>query len=200
MTAVPNDFDAAKIICDALKDLDKERQQRVLRWVAESLEISLHVRTERHTEVLTPPPPSSPAGAATVAVQQNPGTDIKTFVESKSPRSDNQFATVIAYFYRFEARASEQKDAISPEDLQNATRLAGRSRLANPLNTLNNAKKQGYLDSAERGNFKINSVGENLVAMTLPSANGGAKAPSPRRKAPTKKSATPKQPKAKAKK
>ena len=45
--------------------------------------------------------------------------------------------------------------------------------------TLNNAKNQGYLDSAERGAFQINSVGENLVAMTLP---GGAEEPVVKRK------------------
>ena len=33
--------------------------------------------------------------------------------------------------------------------------------------TLNNAKAQGYLDAAERGTFRINTVGENLVAMTF---------------------------------
>ena len=39
--------------------------------------------------------------------------------------------------------------------------------------TLNNAKTQGLLDSgSEAGKFVINTVGENLVAMTLPSQSG----------------------------
>jgi hypothetical protein len=37
---------------------------------------------------------------------------------------------------------------------------------------LNNAKNQGYLNPAARGEYAINTVGENLVAMTLP--GGGA--------------------------
>jgi hypothetical protein len=35
------------------------------------------------------------------------------------------------------------------------------------------AAKRGYLDKgSERGAFKINTVGENLVAMSLPTSNG----------------------------
>jgi hypothetical protein len=40
--------------------------------------------------------------------------------------------------------------------------------LANPTQTLRNAKTLGYLDGTSPGEFGINSVGENLVAMTLP--------------------------------
>jgi hypothetical protein len=37
-----------------------------------------------------------------------------------------------------------------------------------PAQTLINAHGAGLLDTAERGAYAINSVGENLVAMTLP--------------------------------
>jgi hypothetical protein len=42
----------------------------------------------------------------------------------------------------------------------------------------------GYLDSSERGKFSINSVGENLVAMTLPGgeAENKKRAPSAKRR------------------
>jgi hypothetical protein len=36
--------------------------------------------------------------------------------------------------------------------------------------TLAHAKSRGYLDAADRGQYRINSVGENLVAMALPSS------------------------------
>lgn len=177
MTNSGNDFDAAKAISDLLKDMEKERQQRVLRWVAESLDIALHVRTgAQHegvgssatAEVIAPTsPPAYPFAGEVV--------DIKRFVESKDPKSDVQFATTVAYYYRFEAPVDERQDAISAEILQNAARLAGRARFGNPLATLNNAKKQGYLDAVDRGSFRINSVGENLVAMTLPGSAISAK-------------------------
>ncbi|MHB1236314.1 MAG: hypothetical protein ACYCY7_02015 [Gallionella sp.] len=176
MTNSGSDFDAAKAISDLLKDMDKDRQQRVLRWVAESLDITLHVRVgvPHDTTVGT-------AGSAVVTSALSPyqpegrPTDIKSFVESKSPKNDIQFATVIAYYYRFEAPADDRLDTISAEVLQNATRLAGHTRFAKPLMTLNNAKKQGYLDAADRGSFRINSVGENLVAMTLPGSTNSMK-------------------------
>lgn len=38
--------------------------------------------------------------------------------------------------------------------------------------TLTNAKNAGYLDAAGDGKYKLSSVGENLVAITLPDNNG----------------------------
>jgi hypothetical protein len=89
------------------------------------------------------PPHQPPAGTAHPA-SPPPGagasTSIKAFIAEKRPRSDVQ-----------------------------STRKAGRERFANPLQTLSNAHKLGLLDrGSERGTFLINSVGENLVAMTLP--------------------------------
>jgi hypothetical protein len=59
-----------------------------------------------------------------------------------------------------------------------------------PNKTLNNAHGHGLLDRAgDRGAFRINSVGENLVAMTLPggATAGAARARASRRRS-TKKS------------
>lgn len=182
MTSQVSDFDAAKAVTDQLKGMDKDRQERILRWVAESLGLV----------------PSSPSAAAAVLAvpsvsphrpeQLTPRSaskpvDIKSFVESKRPKSDVQFATVVAYYYKFEAPAESRKDAIDAQVLQDAARLAGRRRPPKPRMTLNNAKNLGYLDSPDRGLFRINSVGENLVAMTLP----GGEATQPRQtKSPSK--------------
>lgn len=61
MSSTPNDFDAAKTISDLLKDMEKDRQQRILRWVAESLDITLHVR-------MAPPHDGAVGGAPDSAV------------------------------------------------------------------------------------------------------------------------------------
>ena len=170
MTTGDSDFDAAKAVADQLKGLDKERQQRVLRWVAESLNLDLgaaSVVPQKQAELPQheslgghhQPPPSA---------RQHRPSDIKSFADAKQPKSDVQFAAVVAYYYRFEAPAESRKDSIDATTLQEGARLAGRRRPPSPRMTLNNAKKLGYLDSAERGQFRINSVGENLVAMTLP--------------------------------
>ncbi|MHB1565723.1 MAG: hypothetical protein ACYCXG_03215 [Acidiferrobacter sp.] len=174
MTAhtVTDDFDIGKVIFDKLKDLPMERQQRVLRWVAEGLGVSVGALPTLQKDgvvqgrqvFLAPVPPS---GSGT-------GMDIKTFIAAKTPRSDNQFAAAVAYFYRFEAPPTERRDSIDAAALQQAARLAGRKRLGHPQVTLNHAKAAGYLDSSNRGEFTINSVGENLIAMTLP---GGGETP-----------------------
>jgi hypothetical protein len=171
------DFDAGKAIFDLLKDLPPERQERVLRWVAEGLGISLastSSRTEltRHAPVAAPPAPLTPP-----TPQGGPGANIKSFVTTKSPKSDQQFAAAVAYFYRFEAPPDQRRDSIDSDTLQEAARLVGRKRLGKPLATLNNAKAAGYLDSGSRGEFSINSVGENLVAMALPAVGAAAAGP-----------------------
>ena len=158
-----SDFETASAVANLLKELDRERQARVLRWVSESLGIAEPGEQSR--------PPRSEGQLPPVANRADAGSsnkDIKSFVASKDPKSDNQFAATVAYYYRFEAPQNLKADSITAETLQEATRLAGRSRLGDPGKTLRNAKDQGYLDAAERGAYKINSVGENLVAMTLP--------------------------------
>lgn len=96
----------------------------------------------------------------------------------KDPKKDVQVAAVVAYLYRFEAPPSERKDSINKDDLQEAMRLAGRPRFNNPLQTLSNAHIVGLLDrGSEKATFTINSVGENLVAMTLPGSGNALPRP-----------------------
>jgi hypothetical protein len=161
-----NDFDAAKAIADQLKGLPKEQQQRVLRWVSEHLGLTAVVIApidQRSSEAS----PASGSAAHSQSSQQR-SADIKTFVESKRPKNDVQFAAVAAYYHHFEAPVESRQEYIDAKLLQDSARLAGRRRPPRPIVTLNNAKTLGYLDSAGRGRFRINSVGENLVAMTLP--------------------------------
>lgn len=174
MTTSGSDFDAAKAVAEQLKGMEKERQQKILRWVAESLSLDLGVVVpgERHAgERSTGVGGSSELVDATSLHRKQRSSDIKTFVDSKKPKSDVQFAAVVAYYYQFEAPVESRKNSIDAQALQEAARLVGRwrgQRAPKPLPTLNNAKTLGYLDSPERGQFCINSVGENLVAMTLP--------------------------------
>ena len=195
MTTSGNDFDIAKAVADQLKSIEKERQQRVLRWVAESLSLDFGIALTddgpiRHTALRTAGATSSRADTHTQP-QQVRLLDIKSFVDSKKPKSDVQFAAVVAYYYLFEAPVEARKDSIDADALREAARLAAFRRPTKPLQTLNNAKKLGYLDSTERGQFHINSVGENLVAMTLPGgqaepARGKTRSSKPRKANPKK--------------
>ncbi len=95
-------------------------------------------------------------------------------MDAKSPKSDNQFAAAVAYYYKFEAPSDQRKDAINKDDLIDACRKVQRKRPGTPAQVLVNALHQGLLDKAERGQYRLNSVGENLVAMVLPNQDGGA--------------------------
>src|SRR5712672_1821158 len=115
----------------------------------------------------------SPANAPSFGVPTQRSKDIKTFINEKNPKSDVQFAAVAAYFYRFESSLGERKEVILPRDLDEAGRQARGYSFKNARATLNNAVMLGYFDRAGDGQFKLNAVGENLVAMTLPGAVGG---------------------------
>jgi len=109
--------------------------------------------------------------------------DIKRFTEDKAPKSDQQFTAVVAYYYQFEAPPAQRRDSIDAAIMKEAARQAGRPQVAQWYFTLNNAKTAGYLDAVGKGAFKLNAVGENLVAITLP-GNGTQSAPKTKRAAP----------------
>jgi hypothetical protein len=168
-----SDFIAAEEIKSILHDRQKAEQERIMRWVTESLGLSaIPTGVGGHSPSAPPSPSTTPS---THSEERGPSLhtstrqkDIKMFVDEKQPKTDIQFAAVVAYYHRFEAEEPIRKGTITAEDLQEATRLAVRSRFKLPHSTLNNAVKQGYFDRAGRGEFKLNAVGENLVAMALP--------------------------------
>ena len=168
MSKTKDDFEATREIVNILETFDSRDRERIIRWAMEKLGDSI---------------PGISSGTATPTTQENVTTsenntsgvsssfmDIKSFVNSKDPKNDTQLATTIAYYYAFKASDNNRKDSIGASDFLDAIRLLNRKRPSSkPLQVLSNAKNLGYLDpTGERGQFKINSVGENLVAMVLP--------------------------------
>lgn len=175
-TSVTNVFDAAKAIVETLQKLDKkETQAQAIRFACESLGLQA---------VPSIPPTPFPGGQGHVNAPPRDGLlgtperpkDLYQFTQEKAPKSDTQFAAVVAYYYRFEATAAHQKESITAADLIDAARLAKRARPAKPGNTLSGAMNAGYLDRVGDGQYRLNTVGENLVAVTLP-GNGSDKKP-----------------------
>ncbi len=162
-----DEFDAVRMVVEVLKTLKPDEQARVIRWAQEKLGII-------SSASLAASPAATSAAAATLRPQ---GNDIRSFMQTRNPRSDVQFATAVAYYYAFVAPESSRKSEINGADLKEATRLVDRERLHSPIVTLHNALKTGYLDKGSKtGTFRINTVGENLIAMSLPTANGTATA------------------------
>lgn len=173
-----DDFDAVRAVIEALTGFEADDQERILRWAREKL--GLKTQSPSHIPATTIPAAPSMTGAAPpapAASGADNASDIKTFVQAKAPASDVQFVAVVAYFYRFQAPLQIRKDAITAEDVLEACRLTGRQRPSKISQTMVNAHNHGLLDRAEgRGTYSINTVGENLVALTLPagSSNGAA--------------------------
>jgi len=169
----PDEFDAVRTVVQTLESFPVEEQKRLLRWVQEKLGLASS----------TPAPVASSAAPSHQVTNPTPpahshhshsATNIKTFIEAKHPKSENQLAAVVAYYYRFEAPEGEKKDAITKDDILEACRKAGVKRPNNPAQVLINAMTQGLIDKTDRGFYRINSVGENLVAIVLPNQDGGS--------------------------
>jgi hypothetical protein len=201
MSKPADDLEAVRAVVEAVQGFKEDEQQRIFRWAAEKLGLKSPFGVSAPpvgaaaaapgAQAAAPPPPAPSAPAAN-------GQDIRSFVASKNPRSDVQFAATVAYYYQFAAPQAERKQSINGDDLQNATRMVGRDRLKKPIWTLQNARNLGLLDKAEDpGAFSINTVGENLVAMTLPGDGNGPPRAKRASKAPAKKSPTKKGPRKK---
>jgi hypothetical protein len=169
MTTKGDDLEAVRVMVETLQPFDDPERDRIMRWAREKLGM---LATPAIPAV---PPAATPmaAGAPLSSPGQEAGEDISSFVAKKAPISDVHFAATVAYYYQFVAPASEKKDAITKEDLIDACRKAPRKRPKTPAQVLVDAYKDGLLDRAERGQYRLNSVGENLVAMVLP--GGGSK-------------------------
>ena len=129
-------FDAAKAIVDALSKLDKNSQALAMRFAAETLGLQLTSQSQQ------PPTPTSqalPTVPAPSGGEVTSSIDIKQFAAAKAPKTDQQFAAVVAYYYRFEAPAAERKETIDKETLKEAVRLTGgRRQPKDAAFTLNN--------------------------------------------------------------
>jgi hypothetical protein len=176
-------LDAAQKIVAELDGMPPDQQKLAVRFAMETLGLQMPTAMPSSAPQVRTPSPSSPS-----APTQTPdhSTDIRSFTTLKAPKSDQQFAAVVAYFYQFEAKPEQKKDFIDADIMKEAARLAGRAQVQRWNMTLTNAKNAGYLDGAGAGKYKLSSVGENLVAITLPGdgnvgqikKSGAAKKPS----------------------
>jgi hypothetical protein len=77
-------------------------------------------------------------------------------------------AALVAYYLAEVATGTDRKPAIEISDIEKYFKQAG-FRLPRTLKmTLVNAKNAGYFDGVGEGKYKLNPVGYNLVAHSLP--------------------------------
>ncbi|HEY6243371.1 MAG TPA: hypothetical protein VIX17_05470 [Pyrinomonadaceae bacterium] len=174
-------LDAAQKIVAELQGMTPEHQALALKFSMETLGLQLQTSAVSHGHSTLPGSPLR--DPTTSSASTGHSTDIKTFTSLKAPKSDQQFAAVVAYFYQFEVPPEQRKEVIDVETMKNAARLAGRKQRKEWKFTLQNAKNAGYLDAVGDGNYKLSSVGENLVAISLAGdAGSGVAAPGKKRR------------------
>lgn len=158
---------AISTVMEALTPLDPEAREHALDFVMKRLGII----TGRSAPIL-------PAAAAEPAATPHPsahvaGVDIRTFAGLKEPNTLNEKVAVMAFFLAQVAPADERRDYITSDDIKPYFIQAGFELPTGPANmTLTNAKNAGYLNALERGQYRLNSVGHNLVAHKLPKKPG----------------------------
>ena len=110
--------------------------------------------------------------------------EIKELKEQKNPSSANEMAAVVAFYLSEIAARDDRKTDVDLEDMVKYFKQAPFPLPKKPQMLMTNAKNAGYFDSSERGKFRLNPVGYNLVAHNLPRTGSGAAKPVRRKKRP----------------
>lgn len=156
---------AIKTLQETLEPLDAEARNRVIGYVFGALGITPHQApvVPAATLGLTTPLPAAPSKPAFAGT-----TDILTLKEQKQPSSGTQMIVVMAYYLAHLAPEGERRDYITSEDIQKYFVQAKYPLPGSQPQALVHAKNAGYLDFVEKGKYRLNSVGHNLVAHKMP--------------------------------
>jgi hypothetical protein len=111
--------------------------------------------------------------------------DIRTLKETKKPKNASEMAAIVAYYLNELAPSADRKDEIDAGDIKKYFKQADFRLPEAPSMTLIHARNAGYLETAgDRGRYKPNPVGYNLVVHNLPARSEPLR---PRPKKPKKK-------------
>ena len=155
---VGKEIEAIKTILETLQSLDNQARDSVLDYVLKRLELAPRLKEQRD-------PLLQKKGAS-----QEPGAviHIKQLKNEKKPQSAIEMAALVAYYLSHVVLADQRKQVIDANDLSTFFKIADYPLQAKFADTLSNAKKAGYFDSVERGQYKLNPVGYNLVTHSMP--------------------------------
>ncbi len=100
-----------------------------------------------------------------------------------------EMVAIVAYYLSELAPEEDRKDTIVTKDITKYFNQAGHPLPTGPQFTLPNAKAAGYFESVGHGKYTLNPVGHNLVAHSIPRAQGENTPAFPRKKRKKKKKA-----------
>src|SRR5438034_489198 len=108
MSKPNDDLDAVRALIEALSAFESAEQERIIRWAREKLGL-----TPAPSVPKSPTAEAAQAGSVAAVARGGGHTDIRSLIAAKKPKTDNQFAAAVAYYYRFEAPPAEQKQTIN---------------------------------------------------------------------------------------
>jgi hypothetical protein len=115
--------------------------------------------------------------------------DIRSLKQDKSPGSVSEMVALVAYYLLHLAPGEERRNYITQEDIGKYFVQAGFPIPGSSPMALVHAKNAGYLDGLDRGRYRLNSVGHNLIAHKLPKSTEGPAVRTRRQARPAKKAA-----------
>jgi hypothetical protein len=173
-------------IIEALKGLERDAQKAAVKASCEYLKIDLALGKTFSTS------PAFEAPTISVSRPDHPISDIRSFKEQKQPQNAIEMAALVAFYLAEVSSGEEQKDTVQTEDMTKYFKQASFPLPARPDFILFNAKKAGYFEQTDRGTFRLNPVGYNLVAHNLPRDTSASFPRRPKRKRKSKAKGNPK--------
>jgi hypothetical protein len=176
-SSIEAELSAVQTVATALAGLSGEAQDRViefsLRMIGRAAPTA-PLAPGSSMPAMQPDTPSAQMPSPTPIVPPRPVTDIRSLREAKGPRTANEMAALVAYYVSELAPEEDRKSSIATEDLEKYFKQAQYPLPGAMRVVLGSAKAAGYLDSADRGQYRLNPVGYNLVVHGLPAEGDSA--------------------------
>ncbi|SRR5712691_5366365 len=168
MTGKDKELAAIGSVIALLLPLDEGQRSRVLEYVLKRLDMA----TVRAPAGAAQEMPSSATAPSTRSV-----VDIRTLTAEKQPRSANEMAALIGYYVSELAPEGERSDTVNAETIRRYFKMAAFPIPSAVRNVLPNATAAGYFENVNRGEYRLNPVGYNLVVHRLPRSGSPGPAP-----------------------
>jgi hypothetical protein len=143
-------------IIDLLKPLDATARSRVIEYVLQRLKMGAVQAVASQSD--------SSGRTTSVPVVR----DIRTLTAEKQPRSANDMVALIAYYLSELAPETDRSQTVNVELVRKYFKMAGFPMPRAPNSALPNSAAAGYLENVNRGEYRLNPVGYNLVVHGLP--------------------------------